>query len=272
MGVVFSGFPALSQPLTLQGPDFLTLPNQPVYLRAQLNIGLPLAFQRDVSNAEISFYLGDKLLGTDRTSREGRAVLRKFAPEVGEYLIRLFFPGNKQFEEAESSLRLFVVDRRTSILVTEVDGVLAQTRSMADIRSGQENPQPIIWAASVLRSLISQSDYTIVYLTSREDRLKNWTQDWLQDHGFPSGPLFLWDQFDSPLSPYPSKAGCLKRFKEQWPHIRWGIGTCVEDMKVYQAQNVQSIWLSDQKPEALPEGAHWAPDWRKIEKLIESGP
>eukprot|EP01113_Clastostelium_recurvatum_P043776 TRINITY_DN7297_c0_g1_i2.p1 TRINITY_DN7297_c0_g1~~TRINITY_DN7297_c0_g1_i2.p1 ORF type:complete len:410 (+),score=53.81 TRINITY_DN7297_c0_g1_i2:279-1508(+) len=74
--------------------------------------------------------------------------------------------------------------KRKPIIVTDIDGTLKQMIGLA-----LDGP-PYVPAREYLKLRASQG-YTIVYLTARGVSLGGMTRNWLHDHSFPHGPLFL---------------------------------------------------------------------------------
>lgn len=257
------------RPALLQGRDILTLPNQPVRLEGWLSTDGDSVLGWSIEEEEIYFYLGNDRLGIERTDVQGIAGLRRFAPESGDYLIRLVYPGSERYRETEGSLRLFVRSPSARFLVTEIDAVLARSESAFMLRGAGEALRSVTWASSVLRQLTAQSEYTILYLTSRDRSIEGMTRDWLERRGFPPGPLFCWNMFESPLSPRDYKAKVLRSIQSQWTDLTWAVAGCLSDVEVYRGLGLQPIWYAPSRPENLPPDVPWESDWRAIGARIE---
>jgi hypothetical protein len=255
----------------LQGRDILTLPNQPVRLEGWLCTDGDSVLGWSIEEEEVYFYLGNDRLGIERTDVQGIAGLRRFAPESGEYLIRLVYPGSERYRETEGNLRLFVRPPSARFLVTEIDTVLALSDS-AFMPGARGSARPVTWASSVLRQLVGQSEFTILYLTSRDRSIEGMTRDWLERRGFPPGPLFCWNMFESPLSPRDYKAKVLRSIQSQWTDLAWGVAGSLSDVEVYRASGVQPIWYAPSLPAELPPDVPWESDWRAIGARIEKRP
>ena len=256
------------RPTILTGEDLLSFPHQAVMLRAHLKSGSLYALQRSVPKASISFYLGDDLQGTGQTDSLGTATLRRFAPEKGDLLIRLVYSGNEALAEAESSLRLFVRSPDSRFIVTGIDEVLARTTPRPVYLDGSE--RTVRRALLTLRRLESKLGYTPIYMTSRENSLKNLTQDWLETQGFPSGPIFTWDSFDAPLSPRQYKLAKINQLLQQWEQIQWAVVSTLEEAELYHEAGIRAILITSQESDSLPPDIFWVPDWRSVYRLIES--
>ncbi len=260
------------RPVLLQGSDILTLPNQPVRLEGWLCTDGDSVLGWSIGEEEVYFYLGNDRLGIERTDVQGIAGLRRFAPESGDYSIRLVYPGSERYRETEGSLRLFVRPPAARFLVTEIDAVLARSDSAFMFRETGEALRSVTWASSVLRQLAAQSEYTILYLTSRDRSIEGMTRDWLERRGFPPGPLFCWNMFESPLSPQDYKAKVLRSIQSQWSDLAWAVAGCLSDVEVCRAAGIQPIWYAPSRPEALPPDVPWESDWRTIGARIVKRP
>lgn len=262
--------PASAQlrPAMLQGYDALVKPRERVELIARLSTGEPLALARDIENAPIYYYLGENLLDTVYTNREGRTSLWRIFPRTGDYGIRLFYPGDEIYGSAEGYLRLFVRQPKTTFLVTDIDYTLAQTQSLVSVRSGQVDLKAQPRAAFVLRRLATEKGMTILYITEREESLLSATRDWLAEQGFPPGPVFFWDIVRSPLSHEAYKRSLLSELKTTWQNIEWGIGDRIDDMKAYEDNGMKGILLPSVPPENIPESVKVVKSWREIEDFF----
>lgn len=257
------------RPVLLHGRDILTLPNQPVRLEGKLCTDGDAVLGWSIQDEEIYYYLGNDRLGMERTDDRGMALLRRFAPESGDYLIRLIYPGSERYRETEGSLRLFIRPPGARFIVTEIDGVLARSDSAFMLRAAAEALRPVTWASSVLRQLEAQSEYTILYLTSRDTSVEEVTRDWLERRGFPPGPLFSWNMFEAPLSPGDYKAIVLKSIRAHWSLPDWGIAASLADVEIYRSLGVRPVWYAPFRPTNLPADVPWESDWRSIGARIE---
>jgi len=66
----------------------------------------------------------------------------------------------------------------------------AYVKWVETVNSGVESDLPVPGMKTLLESLAG-SRAIILYLTSREEKLRNVTKHWLFEHGFPSAPLFM---------------------------------------------------------------------------------
>jgi phosphoglycolate phosphatase-like HAD superfamily hydrolase len=95
-----------------------------------------------------------------------------------------------------------------SLAVFDIDGVLADvTHRLHHLRARPQRWERFFAAADVdplldegaERLRKAQAEYDVVYLTGRPERNRALTEDWLAEHGLPTGPLYM--RFDHDYRP-----------------------------------------------------------------------
>ena len=149
------------------------------------------AFDKDLEDEDVAVFAcidaGWRPLGTVRTDEDGRFALTLTGARrlpVGMHDLYATAIG----DGTGVRYLAYVAPAGTRVMVTDVDGTLTRSEHamFATILLGDDiEPQP--GAAEALAA----SGYPIVYVTGRGDQYTEVTRQWLQQHGFPRGPLRL---------------------------------------------------------------------------------
>jgi hypothetical protein len=180
-------------------------------------------------------------IGVARTDAEGvaRFTLGAVQPGARRYRARM---KNGRWRAIDAEAHVSIVPRDAPILVTDVDGTIADVSSLAfPFRSNRGVP-PLDGAVEALREISGRM--TVVYLTARDHIFIPRTKAWLEMKGFPAGPLYarkvrLWS-----CSPREHKVNRLGELAARFTNIRWGVGDLPGDIAAYGAHGISPILVA----------------------------
>jgi hypothetical protein len=220
----------------LQAADVLTTPQTQCSLRVRLERGWLLV---DQSNREVHFMHEGKLVASARTDDDGWASASYTPSARGDYLFEVQVPpATRVGVTLKASLLVACRLPEDRMLVTDIDDTLLPQEYRL-IAFGQ--PEPFAMAPDVLRRLAT--DFTIVYLTRRPERLGPKTKYWLERNSFPRGPVLMPDLGQAYRGGGPYKRRTLATLKEQFPRIEVGVGNALGDVQVYLESGMSTYWM-----------------------------
>jgi len=198
-------------------------------------------------------------LGTEMTSRDGEhgtrfgvkddggriffAVPDDKVRSVGRHPVRMLVKGDHSF----AAFSLFVIEPGTSAVVFDIDGTLTTgDREVAreylnDLLSREYVPHVRAGAVKVARAYADKG-YFIVYLTGRPDNLRQISEEWLIDKGFPPGAIHCTDHIREAL-PKSERVGRFKTefiqvLQERGLSIFAAYGNAPTDIEAYEAATI----------------------------------
>ena len=243
----------------LYGFDAITEPGRPANVRVRLQKG---SFLNDQEGRLIELYRDDELVSLARTDDEGIAHMTFTPPEVGDYRLDIRVLGQLG-ENGPGPADVLVACRRSDepICVVDIDRTLV-TSPFSHVLSG--DAQPMRESVRVMHRLAEE--YTIIYLTLRLDYFGPTTKSWLEEHDYPTGPLWV-SQFRGLLAGNRDfRTEQVRRLRRQFPRARLGIGDKISDAEAYLANEMTAILIV--RPETMDE----ADDCRKLADALEHLP
>jgi len=129
-------------------------------------------------------------LGSARTNGEGRFALALEGDArlpIGMRDLYVSVVGDR----TGTRFLAYVAPTSTRMIATDVDGTLTESESafVKTVLVGSETgPQP---GAAAALNVAAQRGYQLVYVTARGQQYTEATRTWLDDHGFPRGPMIL---------------------------------------------------------------------------------
>jgi hypothetical protein len=85
---------------------------------------------------------------------------------------------------------MFVLDPGTPIVLADIDGTLTLSDDELSMQIADGSYDPVEnTAASTMMNAWADKGYVTVYLTARPHAFRAETREWLDDHGFPPGPV-----------------------------------------------------------------------------------
>ncbi len=250
-----------------RGQDVLVVPGQPQWLIAKFAYG---QMDKDLKDEQVDIYVQRQppcgewtLLATRKTTTDGQkgtiqgikddggriffeipAELR--LPE-GRYPVRMRVRG----DQTEAAFDLVVVAPGTRLAVFDIDGTLTThdkevTREyLADLVDQDYDPAMYAGAKAVVQ-VWDKAGYTIVYLTGRPDFLREPTEGWLMEQGFPRGVIHLTDTLDQFLPTSDGvatyKADYLRSLQAQGLIVAAAYGNAPTDIEAYGRVGIDARW------------------------------
>ncbi|MCR4316416.1 MAG: hypothetical protein NUW37_08720 [Planctomycetes bacterium] len=246
--------------------DAISKPGEEVELKAKVE-GFGFSyFRNDVEEENVAFKLEGAALGVTATDDEGVATLVVTAPEKpGLYSVRIEGPG-----DAANDLNLLVAGNDAALAVTDIDMTLADVSPAVYVFRSNESIQPIAGAVELIKFLSAEKNIYIVYISHRDDALRNESLEWLKMKGFPDGVLFFSENFDHWMqeSAYDFKKPTIEKIKERFPRVLLGLGDKVTDANAYLDNDLPTYIVPSEDRRNFPEEAVLLDDWTKFDRGI----
>lgn len=218
-----------------------------------------------VVGAEVEVLVNGKPVGTATTDSNGVAVVA--APVDGSassYVVRAR-AGN---EMAQGQGRIFNWNGGRTAVAIDVDDTISATDYgslfLTDIDS---TSPPLDHSPSAVRAMASH--YDIVYLSARPRWLHEKTKVWLEQHGFPPGPILHASRFEACFHQERYKREMLNDFQRKFPNLLVGVGDKGVDDRAYGDNRMLGVIL-EKSPDKYRDHCVVLPDWRQIEDFFVS--
>lgn len=205
-------------------------------------------------------------VGQVATDARGRAELTLGSLEAGTYRYRVRLRSDV-WEAPPAEALVFAIPRETPIFITDIDHTIADVSPLGFILRPNPSIRPVPGAPEALREIALR--FQVVYLTARDHVFAVKTRDWLQQRGFPEGPLYLrkdtrfWD-----TSPREHKIARLGELRARFPNLRWGVGDVLGDIEAYAAHGIEGILFWPRGGPAPPPASRVARSWAEIAALV----
>jgi hypothetical protein len=267
----------------LYGFDTLAYPGKAIDLTARLRSGRSL---EGYGRATIGFFQGQKEVGRAVTDEDGLATVRWTPPDQ---------PGTHEFKahvlrwegKDEDRDRILAVKpapllvgaypKDKKLVVIDLDHTVVDS-SFARVLLGGAKPM----ADSVRVSRRIAKHFGLVYLTHRPDLLIPKSKTWLDDHGYPPGPLLVSKLTQALGGSGEFKTAKLKSLREVYPKTAIGIGDKYSDAQAYVDNGMTAFLIPnyDRDPEDMRDAArqirrldgkgrlHVVDTWRQVEQGI----
>lgn len=258
-----------AEPLKVTVFDQVSTAGREVSIAAKFEHDGPGPFNRDRKGLRVVIGLEratENLTVEATTDGDGVAVGRFSAPrEAGQY--HVFAHAKEPHAYAPRLVRvppgLFVYPSDQPMIVCDLDGTVTESESL-DVMS----VKPQADAARVLTALSMK--FALVYLTARDEGFLDRSRDWLEQHGFPRGPVLCRDWTLTNLRKQAeAKHETLEALKTQFPMIAWGIGNAKSDRNAYRAAGISHLIVRGSGEETV-DGVRTigVAGWTEIEKII----
>lgn len=260
-------------PLALSPNDAIVLPGAAtVTLAAYLKEDDRLGMREGVRGVDLRFFVGETLVGQERTGPDGRArvTIAAEGPLEREFRVEADAFGRHLSRMG----RIYTPDPGRVGVAVDIDETLSQTEidSLLFRRSDRES-DPLDHSVKALTRLAT--DFEIVYLTARPRFLIEKTRDWLARHGYPSGPLLTSPHWRRSLRGGGRfKTETLTALRAEWPNVLIGIGDRETDLAAYRAAGMLPIIVLDESrdEDRLEDGAPGAvvmENWKDVLRYFE---
>jgi len=213
-----------------RGFDLIAAEGEPQVLRGKLAHSI---FDKAIEDEDVTLFAcvdhDWQRLGTARSDRDGRFELGVHLP-VGMRDVYAAAPDGDDFR-----FLAYVAPRGMAMVVSDIDGTLTHGEGAFGkqlVFGSDVHAQPA--AAASLRAA-TEAGYQIVYLSGRGDRFTDATRRWLDEQGFPRGPLRL----GRPMLVMPGAATVEYKWTvvtalRQWFAVAAGVGNRASDVAAYR--------------------------------------
>jgi len=246
----------------LQGLDVLALPGEEIELVARLGRHIGPGRRRPIAGKRVHFCLDGKRLGYAETNDAGRAVLRYRTGQPGAYAIRTSTSRRRAGASRSSQILLKVVDRRTPIVLTDIEMTLHNCSSLRFPFTPNKDLLPLPDSIDALRWFSELR--CLVYLSSGDGSSAWKIRDWLRRQNYPSGPvLHLGLPADSDAAEK-QKAEQIRQLCSRFSNIVAGIGNREADAVACRENGVVPFLVPPERETGRAAGTHVHPSWRAL--------
>lgn len=246
--------------------------NLKLKLTARAEQRLVGGFNPDLPGKKIVFSIAGQKAGEAITDANGQA-MAEVSVAVRPDAVTCFEAEHEGFKMPG---RIYTFRRTRPIFVTDVDEVISDLPELrVPLTNIPDNPA-VSGSIDALRKL--SGSMVILYLTARDDALANKTRSWLKFHGFPSGPLKVWNWTQA--NSFGTSRGAqtlykldyIKGLKSIFPNIVAGIGNRTGDAQACLQAGTKAFIRAPKEPRAnFPQGTVFVESWAEVvEKLSGS--
>lgn len=233
--------------------DAVTVPGKTISLSAKFERDWPGPLRPDLQNEIVAFSMGGKILGASRTDKEGKASLSWTAKKEG----RLSFKATLVKRQFSVTGVVRVLKPKNKVLVFDIDGTISDmSELMVPFRGHKAKAFP--HSVDLLNQLAK--DYSIVYLTARDDAFWKVTQGFLRRRQFPEGTV-IYNEYGgetraalgnqlNPKNHGRFKLAVLRQLRRQGLNLVAGIGNAATDAEAYQTAKLRSYIRSEKSYKA----------------------
>lgn len=259
--------------------DALALPGETIDIQAQLRGG---DFLQGSAGHPVQFYRDGDLYKVAETDNAGIATVAFTPDKADDYPFRAEVVGTGLKDDPPSPTNITVFCRSADepIVIVDLDKTIVAS-GFHTVLIG--TPDPMDNSQDVLKRL--KNNHTIVYLTHRPDLFGIKSRKFLDDEGFPPGPLLLSSVSGFVKGSGAFKSGELAELQKRFKDIRIGIGDKISDAQAYHENGLRAFLIvqmpDSEKPEPyedlakdigeLDEAVQVVTGWNEIEKALFDG-
>lgn len=256
----------LCRPPLLLGEDRLVLPGHETTLRVRALWNFPWYPFGTREGIEVKFHERDTLLGSACTHSDGIAeIALTGSTATGLRRIRVCDPT----EKSTAWITVAVWPEDTEIVVTDIDRTLTGVSDFAVLVRSNPRIPAFDGAAQTLIEISRQRQ--ILYLTARNRRLSEKTNQWLNLQGFPPGPIVFRPRIFLFLSSGEYKFAELHQICLIWKRVTLGIGDRPGDAHAYASNGIRPILIGPRAYPNLPIATLQVRSWEEIRSLLKRG-
>lgn len=230
--------------------DVLAQPGDKARLRVKVEYAGP--FHVDAYGVMVTFSVNGEVIGRVESGDEGYADLWVEVPGRADVVS---FVGRVEDDAAVG--RLVVRQEEESFFVADIDQTISDMPGIRAFVTSNDEIPAVEGSVSTLKRL--SREHTIIYLTARDDYLMNKTRGWLEQKGFPAGPLYVHDWELGGETSGAFKQRKLANLKERFPNLVAGAGDKKSDAEAYAINGMRSYLFFDHQ-----DGAQTVRSWREI--------
>ncbi len=257
--------------------DTLALPGEEVPVRARLQGG---DFLRDKEGVTVRFHRGGDLFAAAETDAEGVARVTFTPPSPGNYVFTAEVApiGLEDLPPRPTEVLVACRPADAPMMVVDLDKTLVAS-GFETVLAG--DPEPMPHSPEVMDRLAER--YSVVYLTHRPEYFGPKSKSWLEDHGYPRGPMLLSTVRGFLKGSRDFKTAMIADLKKRFTAIQVGVGDKIGDALAYHDNGLASYLIPPipegpkdleeraKKIDALPEAIQVVTSWKDVERGITSG-
>jgi hypothetical protein len=272
MGIASAPVTASGTPdIMLTAFDEVAQPGETVTLRAKLERLGWWGLHFHMRDYSLTFTSPGLVNRGVKTAEEGVATVAVRVPAgpAGLYRVRIAFNGSSHSRPAEAVGRVFVWPKDGPILVTDIDHTISDLSILQVPFTPIRETPALAGAAEALTELART--YRIVYLTARDEILVERTRAWLNEKGFPEGPLFCRDlHLGGRQETF--KRQFLAELKGRYPRVVVGVGDQPGDARAYLSNGLKAFVLNPEDRSQVPTQAIVVRSWREVRDQLLGEP
>jgi hypothetical protein len=216
-----------------------------------------------VGGAEVEILVDGKRVGTATTDSNGVATIH--APVDGSsstYAVRAK-AGN---EVAQGRGRIFNWNSSRTAVAIDVDDTISATDYGSLFMTDLDTTSPHVDHSPAAVQAMAPH-YGIVYLSARPRWLHEKTKVWLDEHGFPPGPILHASRFEACWQQERYKRDMVNEFQQKFPNLLVGVGDKDVDDRAYGDNQMLGVIL-EKSPNGYRDHCVVLPDWQQIQEFF----
>ncbi len=252
----------------LIAPDVLAKIKQPVLLSARL-VKTRFFMQTGLGGESVEFLVDGTSIGQTMTGGDGWARKEFISKKKGVLKLTVRLAHGKRVKAQSSTATIESIHRIRPIVLVELEAAMEHVETSKSwpfdfLGFGQTQgifPQPMPGSAEALTAVSKRASllYLLVGKTSQSPEI----HEWLAEHAFPSGPVFMIHAGTRVL------VSKIEGWKDEgWKNIKAGITRNAYSVVEYVDQELHAVMVLDEGDEEdVPEEAIVVSEWHEITTL-----
>ncbi len=154
-----------------------------------------------------------------------------------------------------------------NIIAVDIDNTICFSEVRKILRMKRPTLRPIKDSKETLQDLAK--DFEILYVTARPRRILERSRKWLDDHGYPPGPIVTSPGVFDNLHVVEMKRSNIMSLKKIWPRLLIGIGNKASDAKAYADCGMLAIIVRPEIEEEHGDYAIFMPTWYTVDQFFK---
>jgi len=221
-------------------------------------------FLNDIEGKTVEFLVNNKSIAQATTDKDGIAKASAVLENNDQCI---FAEATVDGKMMRSSAQVFHWNPKKVILVIDIDNTICYSQASKVFGGRAPTLRPIEDSKETLVRLAER--FHILYVTARPRRVLEESRTWLQENGYPSGPVLTAPGVMDNLHIAEQKQEDIMSIKKDWPTVLIGIGNKASDATAYGQCKMLSIIVRPQKEEDHGNHSIFMPSWLAIAKLFE---